>query len=77
MTVYADYNFYTNEYLAGKSAAVTAADFPYYARQTAQKRRKKTAYQARAFKVGHSHMKAQRAAKTLSGAHRKSAYISG
>lgn len=33
MTVYADYNFYTSEYLAGKSAAVTAADFTYYARQ--------------------------------------------
>lgn len=33
MTVYADNNFYTDEYLAGKSAAVTAADFPYYARQ--------------------------------------------
>lgn len=32
MTVYADYNFYTNEYLAGKSAAVTAADFTFYAR---------------------------------------------
>ena len=33
MTVYADYNFFTNEYLAGKSAAVTAADFTFYARQ--------------------------------------------
>lgn len=33
MTVYADYEFYTKEYLAGKSAAVTAADFTYYARQ--------------------------------------------
>lgn len=33
MTVYADHEFYTNEYLAGKSAAVTAADFAYYARQ--------------------------------------------
>ena len=33
MTVYADYNFYTNEYLAGKSVAVTAADFTFYARQ--------------------------------------------
>lgn len=33
MTVYATYDFYTNEYLAGKSAAVTAADFAYYARQ--------------------------------------------
>lgn len=33
MTVYADYEFYTSEYLAGKSAAVTAADFTYYARQ--------------------------------------------
>lgn len=33
MTVYADYDFYTTEYLAGKSAAVTAADFPYYARK--------------------------------------------
>ena len=33
MTVYADYNYYTTEYLAGKSAAVAEADFPYYARQ--------------------------------------------
>lgn len=33
MTVYADYNYYTTEYLAGKSAAVTAADFTYYAKQ--------------------------------------------
>jgi hypothetical protein len=33
VTVYADYNYYTTEYLAGKSAAVTAADFPYYAKQ--------------------------------------------
>lgn len=33
MTVYADYNYYTSEYLMGKSAAVTAADFPYYAKQ--------------------------------------------
>ncbi|MBQ9898110.1 MAG: hypothetical protein IJM44_01485 [Ruminococcus sp.] len=33
MTVYADYSFYTDEYLAGRSAAVTAADFQYYARQ--------------------------------------------
>ena len=33
MTVYADYTYYTTEYLAGKSAAVAAADFPYYAKQ--------------------------------------------
>lgn len=33
MTVYADYNYYTTEYLAGRSAAVSAADFPYYAKQ--------------------------------------------
>ncbi|MDO4863462.1 MAG: hypothetical protein Q4A05_04755 [Ruminococcus sp.] len=33
MTAYADYEFYTSEYLAGKSAAVTAADFTFYARQ--------------------------------------------
>jgi len=33
MTAYADYNYYTTTYLAGKSAAVTAADFPYYAKQ--------------------------------------------
>ena len=33
MTVYADYNYYTAEYLAGKSAAVAAADFPFYARK--------------------------------------------
>lgn len=32
MTVYADYTFYTDEYLAGKSASVTEADFGYYAR---------------------------------------------
>ena len=36
MTVYADYKFYTDEYLAGRSAAVTAADFAYYA-QSASK----------------------------------------
>ena len=33
MTVYADYTYYTSEYLAGKSAAVTSADFPFYAKQ--------------------------------------------
>lgn len=33
MTVYADYTFYTTEYLAGKDAAVTEKDFPFYARQ--------------------------------------------
>ena len=33
MTVYADHIFYTSEYLSGKAEAVTAADFPYYARQ--------------------------------------------
>ena len=32
MTVYADYEVYTNDYLCGRSAAVTAVDFPYYAR---------------------------------------------
>lgn len=36
MTVYADYKFYTDEYLAGRSASVTAADFAYYA-QSASK----------------------------------------
>lgn len=36
MTVYADFNFYTDEYLAGKSAAVTAADFSYYARSASK-----------------------------------------
>lgn len=33
MTVYADHIFYTSEYLSGKAEAVTAAEFPYYARQ--------------------------------------------
>lgn len=33
MTAYADYNYYTVTYLAGKIAAVTAAEFPYYANQ--------------------------------------------
>lgn len=33
MTVYADYTFYSTEYLAGKDAAVTEKDFPFYARQ--------------------------------------------
>jgi hypothetical protein len=33
VTAYADYNYYTTEYLAGKSAAVTAADFTCYAKQ--------------------------------------------
>ena len=33
MTVYADYNFYTTDYLAGKSAAVAESDFQYYARK--------------------------------------------
>lgn len=32
MTVYADYDYYTS-YLAGRSATVTAAVFPYYAMQ--------------------------------------------
>lgn len=33
MAAYADYNYYTTTYLAGKSAAVTQTDFPYYAKQ--------------------------------------------
>lgn len=33
MTVYADYSFYTGTYLSGKSAAVTDAEFPYFARK--------------------------------------------
>lgn len=33
MAVYADYAYYTAEYLAGKSETVTAEDFPYYAKQ--------------------------------------------
>lgn len=33
MTAYADYNYYTVTYLAGKTAAATAAEFPYYANQ--------------------------------------------
>lgn len=36
MTVYADYKFYTDEYLAGKSASVTEADFTYYARSSSK-----------------------------------------
>ena len=36
MTVYADYKFYTNEYLAGRSASVTEADFTYYARSASK-----------------------------------------
>lgn len=36
MTVYADLDFYESKYLAGRSAAVTAADFAYYA-QSASK----------------------------------------
>ena len=32
MTVYADLTFYTNEYLQGRSAKITAADFPFFAR---------------------------------------------
>jgi hypothetical protein len=36
VTVYADLDFYESEYLAGRSAAVTAADFAYYA-QSASK----------------------------------------
>lgn len=31
--MYADYSFYTGTYLSGKSAAVTDAEFPYYARK--------------------------------------------
>lgn len=33
MTVYADNSFYTGTYLSGRSAAVTAAEFPYFARK--------------------------------------------
>lgn len=33
MAIYADYAFYTTEYLCGKEAAVTEASFPYYARK--------------------------------------------
>lgn len=33
MTAYADYNYYTSDYLAGKSPAVAQTDFPFYARQ--------------------------------------------
>lgn len=36
MTVFADYSFYVNKYLAGKSADVSAADFPYYVRKSTQ-----------------------------------------
>lgn len=36
MTVYADYKFYTDEYLAGRSASVTEADFTYYARSASK-----------------------------------------
>ena len=33
MTIYADYTYYTGTYLAGRSAAIAAADFPFFARQ--------------------------------------------
>lgn len=33
MTVYADYEYYTDKYLYGRSAAVKAADFNFYAMQ--------------------------------------------
>ena len=33
MTAYADFSFYNDVYLSGRSAAVTAADFPYFARK--------------------------------------------
>ena len=36
MTVYADFNYYTGKYLAGKSASVTEADFTYYARSSSK-----------------------------------------
>ena len=36
MTVYADYNFYTDEYLAGRSETVTEADFAFYAREASR-----------------------------------------
>ena len=36
MTIYADFNFYTGEYLAGKSASVTEADFTFYAREASR-----------------------------------------
>ena len=31
MTAYANYSFYTDEYLSGRAAAVTSADFSFYA----------------------------------------------
>lgn len=36
MTEYADYTFYTNEFLPNKESAVSAADFTYYARKATQ-----------------------------------------
>ena len=36
MTVYADYNFYTDEYLAGRSETVTEADFTFYAHEASR-----------------------------------------
>lgn len=36
MTSYADYRFYTDEYLAGKSASVTETDFAFYARSASK-----------------------------------------
>lgn len=37
MTVYADYEFYKNEYLCGRKAVIDTASFAFYARQATQK----------------------------------------
>lgn len=36
MTIYADYTFYTDNYLKGRKAAVQAADFDYFAAEASQ-----------------------------------------
>lgn len=33
MTVYADYDFYTNEYFCGRKAVISAADFSFYSKK--------------------------------------------
>ena len=36
MTIYADYTFYTDNYLKGRKAAVQAADFDYFSAEASQ-----------------------------------------
>ena len=44
MTVYADNDFYTNEYLNGKNAVIDTASFNFYARKATQVIKKYTFY---------------------------------